>query len=149
MIIRTMLLGLAFASSALAIPEGPAPGTPEWDQREAANYAGTSEAPTEQTQSTDFQTRWQAQSLANQQEWLDRATADPSWIGPPSGNSELTPAGATWGSVATGDPTRYADAPGPNGADFYANEADVAPVVFYDAGCARISGRVWAPRGWS
>jgi len=74
--------------------------------------------------------------------------ADPSWLGPPSGNSELTPAAATWGSVATGDPTRYAGAPGPNGADFYANEADVAPVVFYDAGCARISGRVWAPHGW-
>jgi len=58
--IKTPLVALCFATAALAIPEGPAPGTAEWDQREAANYARTSEAPTEQAQSTDFQTRWQA-----------------------------------------------------------------------------------------
>jgi hypothetical protein len=88
------------------------------------------------------------QSEANQQEWAERAVADPSWLDPRSGNSELTPLSATWGSVATGDPTRYPAAPGPNGTDFYQNEAEVIPVVYYDEGCARISGRVWAPRGW-
>jgi hypothetical protein len=63
-------------------------------------------------------------------------------------NSEVTPLAATWGTVATGDPTRYPAAAGPNGAAFYENEAEVVPVVFYDAGCARLSGRVWSPRGW-
>ncbi len=146
--IRNIVGALAIATSALAIPEGPDPGTPGWTQREATNYARTSEAPDEQSSNSAFQTRWNAQSMANQQEWLARATADPSWVGPPSGNSETTPLSATWGSVATGDPTRYAAAPGPNGQDFYQNEAEVIPVVFYDEGCARISGRVWAPRGW-
>src|SRR6185503_2066303 len=78
----------------------------------------------------------------------DRATADPSWVGPPSGNSSVSPLSATWGTLATGDPTRYPDSQGPNGVSFYETEAEVVPVVFYDGGCARISGRVWAPRGW-
>ncbi len=138
---------LLAATSAWAIPEGPDPGTPEWEQREAQNYARTSEAPSEQANPT-FQNAWNMQGLANQQEWANRALADPSWVGPPSGNSELTPVSATWGSLAVGDPTRYAAYAGANGAPFYENEADVAPVVFYDAGCARISGRVWAPHGW-
>ena len=142
------VVALVFAgNAALAIPEGPAPGTPEWTQREADNYARTSEAPTEQA-SPEFQQLWNARSQSNQLDWANRALADPSWIGPPSGNSELTPVSATWGSLATGDPTRYPDSVGPNGVPFYETEAEVTPVVFYDEGCARISGRVWAPRGW-
>ena len=148
-----MLLGglaaVAMNTSVLAIPEGPDPGTPEWDQREADNYARTSEAPNEEAQNPDFQMRWSAQSTSNQQEWADRAVADPSWVGPPSGNSELTPLAATWGSQATGDPTRYADADGPNGRDFYDNEGEFQSLVYYDEGCARIAARVWAPRGWN
>jgi hypothetical protein len=91
---------------------------------------------------------WQNQATANQNEWLARSLADPSWLDPLSGNSPVTPLSATWGSVAAGDPTRYPIAAGPNGQSFYDTEAEVAPVVFYDEGCARISGRVWAPRGW-
>lgn len=144
----TLALIAASAATSWAIPEGPADGTPEWTQREQANYARTDEAPSEQAANPQFQLLWNAQSQANHQEWVDRALADPSWLGPPSGNSEVTPLSATWGTVATGDPTRYPAAPGPNGADFYANEVTVVPVVFYDEGCARISGRVWAPKGW-
>lgn len=42
------LAALLFSGSALAIPEGPAPNTPEWLQREASNYAKTLEAASEQ-----------------------------------------------------------------------------------------------------
>lgn len=149
---KTMLAAVAIVllavSHAVAIPEGPAEGTPEWTQRETANYARTTEAPTEQVANTDFETVWQLQAAANQNEWLARSLADPSWISPMSGNTMVTPLSATWGSVAAGDPTRYPVAAGPNGQAFYENEAEVIPVVFYDEGCARLSGRVWAPRGW-
>lgn len=143
-----LALVVVAAAPVHAIPEGPAPNTPEWTAREAANYARTTEAPTEELASPDFETLWNAQAIANQNEWLARAVADPSWLDPRSANSAVTPLSATWGSVAAGDPTRYPAAAGPNGASFYSDEAEVVPVVFYDAGCARISGRVWAPRGW-
>ena len=149
---KTMLLPmlalLASVSPALAIPEGPAPNTPEWTARETTNYARTTEAPTEQLANPEFELVWNQQALANQNEWLARALADPSWLAPQSGNTMVTPLSATWGAVAAGDPTRYPVAAGPNGATFYENEAEVVPVVFYDEGCARISGRVWAPRAW-
>jgi hypothetical protein len=143
-----VLLVLLVPVRVSAIPEGPAAGTPEWSAREAANYARTTEAPSEQAANPQFQLVWNLQSQANQDDWLARALADPSWVGLPSGNSEVTPLAATWGTVATGDPTRYPASAGPNGAAFYENEAEVVPVVFYDEGCARLSGRVWAPRGW-
>ena len=147
-ILLPTLIALAVAATVHAIPEGPAPNTPEWTAREVANYARTTEAPTEQLSNPDFEIVWNAQGIANQNEWLARALSDPSWLSPLSGNSPVTPVSATWGSVAAGDPTRYAVAAGPNGATFYENEAEVVPVVFYDEGCARLSGRVWAPRGW-
>ena len=56
-------------------------------------------------------------------------------------NLPVTPLCATWSMQCTGDPFRY-----PGVDPFYANEAVVTPVVFYDDGCARISGRVWAPK---
>ena len=102
--------------------------TPEWTQRETTNYARTAEAPTEQT-SLQFQQLWNARSQSNNLEWANRALADPSWIGAPSGNSNVTPLSATWATLATGDPTRYPDSAGPNGAPFYETEAEVIPVV--------------------
>jgi hypothetical protein len=150
---RTLILGglavLVLGGTAWAIPEGPAPGTPEWTAREAANYARTVEAPTEQALNPQFQLAWQLQAERNQREWLLRALADPSWVGPPSGNSMVTPLAATWGSVGAGDPTRYPEADGPNGAAFYENEGERTSVVYYDEGCARIAAIVWAPRGWT
>ena len=143
-----LLLSLLLSATARAVPEGPDPNTPEWTAREAANYARTTEAPTEQLANPNFETVWQAQAAANQNEWLARSLADPSWLAPTSGNTTVTPLSATWGSVAAGDPTRYPVAAGPNGQAFYETEAEVVPVVFYDEGCARLSGRVWAPRSW-
>lgn len=57
-------------------------------------------------------------------------------------NTPLTPLCTSWVGPCSGDPFRY-----PGTDSFYTNEADVYPVVFYDDGCARLSGRVWAPKG--
>jgi len=78
---------------------------------------------------------------------VDDLLSDPQELITPNLNTPLTPLCTSWSQPCSGDPTRYPHVPGPNGATFYAEEADVAPVVLYDAGCARISGRVWAPRG--
>lgn len=56
-------------------------------------------------------------------------------------NLPLLPLCTTWALPCTGDPFRYPEADA-----FYENEAEVAPVVFYDRDCARLSGRVWKPR---
>jgi len=120
----------------------------QWTGCEAANFARTTEAPNEQL-AAGFQSRWTAQSTANLQEWTARAAADPSWLDPRSGNSATLPLCATWSLQCTGDPFRYPAFDGPDGKAFYENEAEVIPVVFYDDGCARLSGRVWAPKGSS
>lgn len=135
-------IAMAVADPACAIPEGPAPGTPEWQAREQANYNKTQEAPGEQGTSPEFQQRLSEQNSANQQSWADRAAADPSWLDPRSGNSEFSPVCTSWMEQCAGDPFRYA------GADtFYDNEGELVPFVYYDEGCARISGRAWAPKG--
>lgn len=115
--------------------------SPEWTACEQENYARTQEAPAEQT-SPAFQQRLQAQSVANQTEYLARSAADPTWLSPQSGNSNVTPLCSSWMQQCAGDPFRY-----PGTDSFYTTEAEVTPVVFYDRGCARISGRVWAPKG--
>lgn len=137
---------LLCCGSAAAIPEGPAYPSLEWTQRDALNVARTTEAPREQALNPAFLLRWQTQNLINTLEWNQRALGDPSWLGPPSGNTPLTPLCASWGEQCVGDPFRYPAAPGPDGATFYEQEAEVVPVVFYDRDCARIAGRVWAPR---
>ena len=142
------LAALVVSGSALAIPEGPELNTPEWFQREASNYAKTLEAATEQASNPDFEITWQLRSNSNRDDWNARALADPSWVGYPSGNSPDTPAGAQWSSVAASDPTRYPDAEGPNGRSFYENEAEAITVVLYDAGCSRVSAKLWRPRSW-
>ena len=113
---------------------------------QARNYARTTQAPVEEALNPAFLARWQAQSLGNAKEWAARAVKDPSWLSPKSGNTALLPVCATWAEQCTGDPFRYPDAPGPDGASFYATEGLVTPVVFYDRDCARISGHIWVPR---
>jgi hypothetical protein len=103
-----------------------------------------SEAPAEQTQST-FVTALAAQGLTNTEQWTVRATNDPSWLSPLSGNTPQTPLCTTWGAMCVGNPFQYPDSAGPYGSTFYTNEATVVPFVVYDSGCARMSGRVWAP----
>jgi len=135
------LAGLALPLLALAIPEGPEPNTPAWVQRELSNYARTLGGPTEQL-APAFQARLQAQNVANELSWLLRGVADPSWFSPTSGNSNITPLCTSWMLQCAGDPFRY-----PGVDPFFTDEAEVTPFVIYDAGCARLSGRVWAPKG--
>ena len=134
-------VALLLPALAAAIPEGPEPNTPAWAQREAANYALTTGAPTEQL-SPAFQQRLQAQNAANESEWLMRGITDPDWFSPQSGNTNLLPLCTSWMMQCAGDPFRY-----PGVDPFYANEAEVTPLVIYDEDCARLSGRVWAPKG--
>lgn len=117
----------------------------EWTACEASNFARTLEGPAEEL-APAFLQRLSEQSLANIQEWTARGLADPSWLILPSGNTPLLPLCTTWGLQCVGDPFRYADFNGPDGASFYENEAEVTPVVFYDRDCARLSGRVWLPK---
>lgn len=139
----TRLFGVAAllaASQLHAIPEGPEPGSTQWLAREAANYAKVLEADLEQQLSPAFQLRWNIQSVANESAWLQRSLNDPSWLSPQAGNTQLTPLCTSWALPCTGDPFRY-----PGYDSFYEAEGEVSPFVVYDAQCARISGRVWAP----
>lgn len=72
---------------------------------------------------------------------------DPSQVLSVSANSPLTPLCAAWALPCVGDPFRYPDVAGADGDAFYTQQAQVEPVVFYDRGCARLSGRVWRPAG--
>ena len=126
----------------LTCDTAPYPST-TYVQCETINYAMVSEAPAEQTQPA-FVTALASQSTVNTQQWLARAEADSSWLDPLSGNTPQTPLCTTWGANCVGDPFRYANVAGPQGTAFY-SQATVIPFVVYDSGCARMSGRVWAP----
>lgn len=117
----------------------------EWNACEQSNFAKTNEGPSEFS-NTDFQAEYQRQSAANNAEWLMRAQSDPSWVSPISGNTGVTPLCATWSMQCVSDPFQYPESSGSTGAAFYANEAEVTPVVFFDQDCARLSGRIWKPR---
>ncbi|MBS8239594.1 hypothetical protein DYI22_03650 [Marinobacter lipolyticus] len=119
--------------------------SPVWANCEATNYARTLDALTEQV-SIPFQRRYLEQTLANVEELVLRSILDPSWLLSLSLNTPLTPLCATYGLPCTGDPYRYPEANGPDGKGFYENEADVTEVVFYDQGCARLSGTLWVPK---
>ncbi len=131
---------------AQAIPEGPEYPSPEWFARDLANVARTGDGPAEQLSNPAFVSAWQLQSTANFVEWTQRNLDDPSWLLGMNLNTPVTPLCTTWGLQCAGDPYRYPAATGPDGAVFYEQEAEVVPVVLYDQDCARISGRVWAPR---
>lgn len=137
----TLVAGLMAAGAVWAIPEGPEPNSLEWAQREFANYAKTQEAAAEQLSNPEFVQRLTEQGLANEAAWAQRIADDPSWVDPRSGNTQVTPLCTSWASQCTGDPFRY-----PGFDPFYENEADVEAVLFYDRGCARISGQVWKPK---
>ena len=130
-LVATALLSGAAVSADTAEPAYP---SAEWAAREAANYAKVGEAPAEQADA-GFQRRWNEQSLANRQEYADRDARDPNWNSRGNACSSL-------GGPCTGDPYRY-----PGVDPFYETEGEVTPVNFYDAQGARLSGRVWAPRG--
>ena len=106
-------------------PEGPA--------CEAQNFAGVAAGPLAQLASSDFQTRYEQQSLANISEYQARRNQDPYWDS--TGN-----VCASWGRNCQGDPYRY-----PAVDPWYGTVGEVTPVNFYDAGGARLNGRVWSP----
>src|SRR5688572_32089661 len=105
MLRRLLAFSLAAAApAAFAIPEGPAYPSPEWAQREQANYAKVGEGPIEQASNPAFLQRYTEQGLANHLEWMSRIADDPSWFGPPSGNTLVTPLCGTWAMQCVGDP---------------------------------------------
>lgn len=120
--------------------------SPQWTECENKNYGKTLEAPAEALDPV-FAARLLEQNLINVAKWTRRGLEDPSWLSPLSGNSAVTPLCASWDAHCVGDPFRYPEAEGPDGSTFYQQEAEVEPVVFYDLGCARLSGRVWRPKG--
>ncbi|MDX1453397.1 MAG: hypothetical protein R3183_12635, partial [Oleiphilaceae bacterium] len=139
--ILSMVL-LLWSVVVLAVPEGPDFPSPEWTQRELMNYAKVSEAPLEQASNPVFMQRLTEQGLANFQSYIERSAADPSWTLSQGLNTPVTPLCTTWSMQCTGDPFRY-----PGVDPFFDEEAEVEPFVYYDEGCARISGRVWKPKG--
>lgn len=174
------LMMMAWGAASWAVPEGPDYPSPEWAQREAANYAKVLEAPTEQVSNPVFMQRLSEQGLANLQAYIERSVADPSWLAvasppltalltgltdpaslaaglqesfediqadPASAltlplNTPVTPLCTTWSLQCSGDPFRY-----PAVDPFYETEAELESFVYYDEGCARISGQVWKPLG--
>lgn len=144
--LRRLLLAAALLPlSAQAVPEGPEFPSPEFEQRELENFAKGTESLQEQLNPV-FQQRVLEQALANEQSYLARNGADPSWSLSLGLGLDVMPLCASWGGPCLGDPFRYPEVDGPDGKTFYEQEAEVIPIVFYDQGCARISGRVWAPR---
>ena len=141
-LIRRLLAACALTccAPALAIPEGPEPNSAAWFQREALNYARTLEGPTEQVSNPTFLLRFQTQSTLNQLEHAQRMLDDPTWLTAP--NLPVLPLCSTWSEPCVGDPFRY-----PGSDPFYETEGEVIPFTIYDDGCARLTGRVWAPRG--
>lgn len=127
----------------LAVPEGPAFPSVEWTARELANFARITEAPAELLSNPALSAQLLLQSTANLLSYTQRSLDDPSWTLSGAGNLPLLPLCSTWGLPCTGDPFLY-----PGTDPFYAN-VDVVPVVFYDRECARLSGRVWAPKNGS
>ena len=127
------LLGLAAPAGAQAAPEWP---SPEWYQREAANYAMTTQAPAEQASDPAFEQRWIEQTAANREYYMDRVYVKRDWPWMSTGNLC-----AHWSGPCTGDPFLY-----PGVDSFYENEGLVSEVIYFDHEGALLSGRVWAPR---
>lgn len=118
----------------------------DWFECEQINHARSLEANFEQL-SPAFIERSQSQENDNRLAMLQRIADDPSWSLPPSqGTTPATPLCSAGMGPCVGDPFRYPGVDGPDGKVFYEQEAVVEPVVYYDQGCARISGRLWRPR---
>ena len=122
------------ASVAVAVPEGPAPGTPDWYVREAQNYALDHSEQTRELADPNFQLRLNDQSTANLLAYNQRQVADPDW-------SAFGNVCQTWQGDCAGDPYRY-----PGVDSFYASVGKRQTISYYDDGGARIEGMVWPPQ---
>jgi alpha-beta hydrolase superfamily lysophospholipase len=110
--------------------------SPEWFEREARNFSTVSQAPAEQASDPDFQLRWNQQSAANREHYTRRRYIENSWPWDSTGNLCNH-----WSGPCTGDPYLY-----PGVDPFYEDEGLVQEVIYFDAGDALLSGRVWVPR---
>ena len=117
-----------------AVPEGPAPGTPDWYAREAANVAVTQGEIQREVSDPSFTMRLQQQSAANIQSYALRQATDHDW----SSQGNVC---ERWDGDCAGDPFRY-----PGADPFYDTVGTTTPISYYDDGGARISGRVWTPK---
>lgn len=135
-----LALLLQLPGLAIAIPEGPEYPSAEWTLRETENFARMGAGVSEPVSNPALGIRWTTQSLANFETYLQRSVDDPSWTLSGAANVPVAPLCSTWSLPCTGDPFIYPDV------DPVYDEADVVPVVFYDRECARLSGRVWAPK---
>jgi hypothetical protein len=80
------------------------------------------------------------------QQILQQAATNPAGAVSLSLNSPLTPLCTSYALQCDGNPFSFPESTGPDGAGFYATEATVTPVLFYDSGCARLNGQVWRPK---
>jgi hypothetical protein len=120
--------------------------SPKWAECEFVNWQLSLQGNLEQLNPT-FQQRSQTQQQENRMAQLQRFADDPSWNIPPTqGNTVATPLCSAGMGPCVGDPFRYPGVDGADGKTFYEQEAEVVPVVYYDQGCARISGHVWRPK---
>ena len=133
---RTALLAVVLvvgaAAPALAIPEGPEDGTPEWGAREAANFARTRDEANRELTDPAFQARLTEQSALNAAAYATFQAANQF-----QNQGNLC---NHWMFTCAGDPFRY-----PGADPFYDEVGSFTEVLFFDRECARISGRVWAP----
>lgn len=131
---RVSALLTAAAVLLLAAPVGAQEAGPDFAAREAQNFARVGQAPAQQLADPEFVTRWQQQSAVNTVDYAQRQLADRAWRSDGNLCKE-------WAEQCTGDPFRYP------GVDPFYDDATVEPVSFLDRGGARLSGRVWAPKG--
>ncbi|MGI8610172.1 MAG: alpha/beta hydrolase family protein [Candidatus Dormibacteria bacterium] len=132
-VLGLLLLLVMGTVPAAAVPEGPAPGTPDWYAREASNFARAHEE-MQRELTPAFQSRLNAQSTANLLAYNARQLSDPSW-------NSFGNVCQTWQYDCAGDPFRYP------GVDPFYDSATVTPINFYDSQGARLNGRIWAPKG--
>ena len=126
LLVPVLLVGLGLAAPAAAQDAG-------FAEAEAANFARTTQAPTQQAADPAFLQRWQEQSLANSLEFAA--------LGPERALATTGNICREWAQQCSGDPYRYP------GSDPFYDTADVEPVTFLDRGGAQLFGRVWAPAG--
>lgn len=132
LIVLVLALFLLVPVAAVAIPEGPDDGTPEWRQRELENFRKTRESAIEEFTSLDFQVRLAEQSILNGLDY-ELFQVENRFLN--YGNLCRQ-----WGETCAGDPFQY-----PAADPFWTNVGGFTETLFYDRDCARISGRVWYP----
>lgn len=114
--------------------------TAQWFQCEANSFSLIGKATEESLTNPTLQQASLLQAGTQISDFTEVVLQDPSRI-----NTLLSPSSLAMLPVM-GDPFRHPNSPGPNGRQFYENEAEVKPVLFFDRTCSRLQGQVWQPR---